>query len=40
MEAKTTYLYADTIKLAIAEIEAGVTDHTATPYANKESAEI
>ena len=39
MEAKTAYLYADTIQLAIAEIEAGVTNHTTTPHANKESAE-
>ena len=30
---------ADTIKLAISEIEAGVTDHTTAPDANTESAE-
>ena len=32
-------LCADIIKLAIAETEAGVTDHTSRPFANKESAE-
>ena len=40
MEAETSTLYADTIKLDIAEIEAGLTNHTTTPYAKKESAEI
>ena len=36
---KTVSLCADIIKLPIAETEAGVTDHTSTPFANKESAE-
>ena len=39
MEVKTASLCADIIKLAIAETEDGVTDHTSTPFANKESAE-
>ena len=39
MEAETSTLNADTIKLDIAEKEAGVINHTTTPYAKKESAE-
>ena len=39
MGMKTVYLCTDIIKLAIAKTEAGVTDHTSTPFANKESAE-
>ena len=39
MAVKTVSLCEDIIKLAIADREAGVTDQTSPPCANKESAE-